>query len=165
MNLAGAMALPASPAAVRAVLRDPERLVDALPHVDAMGADVDRDGSFRVVIRPAIALGEIPVRTRWRPVAGAGGPQAIAYAIEGRTDEHWLALDAELTLRPAAEDDEGGEGGTVAEWTVALRTTGTIRSAGQRVLGAVVRAQVGLVLGAVGGLAQAADDAPAVAGT
>jgi carbon monoxide dehydrogenase subunit G len=146
MNLAGSATLPASPDAVRAVLRDPDRLAQALPHVDAFGADIERDGSFRVVIRPAIALGEIPVRTLWRPVAGRT-PEAIAYAVQGRTDEHWLGLDAELAL---VADGSG----TRADWTVGLHTTGTIRSAGQRVLGAVVRAQVGLVLAAVGRLAE-----------
>lgn len=144
MRLAGSSSLASPPDAVRDVLTDPRRLAEALPHVDAFGADVEADGSFAVVIRPAIALGEIPLHSVWTPVRGR--PGTIAYHVEGRTDEHALALETELTLL-------GEDPGTLASWTIELFSSGTIRSAGQRVLGAIVTAQVGLVLAAVDTLA------------
>lgn len=152
MIVTGSSSLRSAPDAVRAVVTDPQRLAEALPHVDAFGAHVAEDGSFSLVIRPAIALGEIPVHTVWRPQRGR--PGAIAYRVEGRTDEHVLELATELTLL--------GEGaGTLASWTIDLFSSGTVRSVGQRVLGAVVAAQVGLVLAAVDELAGAGQPTPA----
>jgi carbon monoxide dehydrogenase subunit G len=146
MILTGSSSLAAAPDAVRAVLTDPRRLAQALPHVDAFGADVAQDGSFSLVIRPAIALGEIPIRTTWWPLRAR--PGAIAYRVEGRTDEHLITLATELTLL-------GDDPGTLAAWTVDCTTSGTIRSVGQRVLGAVITAQVTLALTAVDELAGA----------
>jgi len=138
MRVAGATELAVPAAALRTALGDPERLVAALPHVDALGWDAAEDGSFTATIRPAIALGEIPVRTRWTPVR-AGDPAVLRYRVEGRTDEHALALDAIVATT-------AGDGVTMVTWAVELHLTGTLRSAGQRVLEAIVARQVQLVL-------------------
>ena len=166
MRVAGTAALDASPAQVLAVLRDPRRFVAALPNVDELEFEPGEDGSFRAKIRPAIALGEVPIETLWRPCAcgsdrvkpqgrvddlGDTGPdgQAVAYAMEGGTGEHQVELEATVALR----DREGG--GTVAEWTVAFEISGTMRSAGQRTIAAIVAAQAQQVLEAAGEVAAA----------
>jgi carbon monoxide dehydrogenase subunit G len=144
MIVRGTFSFPGPPASVATVLRDPRRLVDALPNVDAWAWDDHEDGIFTARIRPALALGEVPMHTRWTPLPMDG--LGARYRVDGRTDEHRLALDVELRLRP-----EGT--GAAAEWTVDCRVTGTLRSAGQRVLQAVVAAQARMVLAAIGRLA------------
>ncbi|HEY8584736.1 MAG TPA: SRPBCC domain-containing protein [Capillimicrobium sp.] len=139
MIVEGSETLDADPQALVAVLGDPERLVEALPRADGF-AWIDRPGgAFEATIRPAIALGEVPVRTRWQRGAGTG-PGTVVYAVEGRTDEHAVALDVELAVRT------GADGGAVADWRAACRFTGTVNSVGQRVLAPVVAAQARLVL-------------------
>ena len=140
MTVTGRATLPAPHAAVLAVLRAPQRLAIALPNVDDLDWDAD-DGSFHATIRPAIALGEMPFRTIWRPRDEPDG--ALRYRIEGRADEHWLGIDAELSLTETGDT-------TDVEWSIDMQVSGTIRSAGQRVLSAVVTAQVQRVLDAVG---------------
>jgi carbon monoxide dehydrogenase subunit G len=154
MNVTGSTTLPASVDAVRAALLDPESLSRALPNVDAFGhtdgPDDGAGGSFAVTIRPAIALGEVPFRTVWRPVAddaaasssAAAGTHAIRYRIEGRGDEQRFALDATVTL---AEDSDT-PGATRASWDLDCHFTGVLRAVGQRVLAPVVDRQVRDVL-------------------
>jgi carbon monoxide dehydrogenase subunit G len=121
---------------LRARLSDPEQLVGVLPNADTFGwIGADEPGAFSVWLRPAIALGEVPIRTVWRPTAG----ERIAYAVEGRTDEHWVGLELSVGID---EDEEGA----VADWRVECRFTGTMRAVGQRVLGAVVAQQARAVL-------------------
>ena len=142
MRVAGTAALDAPAAQVLAVLRDPRRFVAALPNVDELEFELGEDGSFRARIRPAIALGELPIETVWRPRAGGGeaaGSEGFAYAMEGGTGEHRVALEATVALREHA-------GGSEAEWSVEFEVSGTMRSAGQRTIAAIVGAQAEAVL-------------------
>lgn len=142
MNVSGSVELAASRDALHAVLADPARLVELLPHVDALSFDAEAGGdAFSATIRPAIALGEIPFRTRWQRVANE--PDLLRYHVEGRADEHWLGMDLAVALRPR-------DGGTLVAWDAACRFTGTMRTAGQRVLPAIVGHQARLVLEAAG---------------
>jgi carbon monoxide dehydrogenase subunit G len=141
MIVSGRERLAAAPDDLRAVLARPDRLVEVLPNVDAFSWLVDDDtGAFTATIRPAIALGEIPIRTTWRRIGSPTASAAtVTYAVDGRTDEHWLGL--EITVALAADAD-----GTLAEWHADCRFTGTMRTAGQRVVGAVVAHQARVVL-------------------
>lgn len=151
MRVAGSAQLAAEPDRVLAGLSDPASFVAALPNVGELEWDGDEDGSFTATIRPATALGEVPIRTLWRPEAsGSGG---VRYRVEGRTDEHLVHFDVTLELR------DGASGGTAAEWAVEFAVTGTMRSAGQRTISAIVAAQASAVLDAVAvGLAEADRD-------
>lgn len=146
MTAEGQVALDAPAAALRALLEDPERLAAALPHVDALAPDEAEPGGFTAVVRPALALGEVPLRTRWRRVADAEG--GLRWHVDGRGDEHAVALDARLVLEDLGD-------GALARWHVECRFTGTVRSAGQRVLGAIVDRQMRQVLQAADRLAVA----------
>jgi carbon monoxide dehydrogenase subunit G len=132
MRLAGSEPLTAPRAALWAVLEDPERLADALPGVDDLVRN--EDGSFEATLRPALALGEVPFRTLWRRTGVAAGSE-LAYRVRGRSEEYELELRAALRLTD----------GTVA-WEVDCGFTGALRAVGQRVLEAIVRHQVELVL-------------------
>lgn len=143
MIVRGMSSFSARPAAVATVLRDPRMLVGALPNVDAWAWESHDDGTFTALIRPALALGELPIQTHWTPLPA--GRDHARYRVEGRTDEHRVGLDVELRLRA-----EGT--GAVGEWTVECQVSGTLRSAGQRVLEAIVAAQARIVLAAVGRL-------------
>lgn len=156
MIVSGSVALAAAPAAVRAVLEDPETLSRALPNVDRFGwSDGPEEGSFAVTIRPALALGEIPVRTVWQRVDAAGGdgdaPGAasadgpLRYRVEGRTDEQRVDLDVLLEIAPG--DDAAA---SLVSWQLGVHVTGTLRAAGQRVIAPIVERQVRLVLAAAG---------------
>jgi carbon monoxide dehydrogenase subunit G len=137
MTVGGRASLDASREALLAVLRSPERLVAALPNVDEFSWETADGGGFSATIRPAIALGEVPFRTVWRPRRTEDG--CVRYHVEGRSDEHWLELDFRLAL-----EDSGGA--TEAEWSIDYRLTGAMRTAGQRTVSAVIAAQVELVL-------------------
>lgn len=139
MRIAASSSLAAAPEAVRAVVADPERLAQALPNVSLFGWEEEPGGAFSAEIRPALALGEIPVRTVWEPLGG----DPVRYRVEGRTDEHRVAFDVTLALEP------GDDGGTLVDWSLDVHVTGTLRSAGQRVLRAIVAAQARTVLAAV----------------
>jgi carbon monoxide dehydrogenase subunit G len=158
MIVSGSVALAAAPAAVRAILDDPETLSRALPNVDRFGwSDGPEDGSFAVTIRPALALGEIPVRTVWQRLdvasadggasgaASADGP--LRYRVEGRTDEQRVDLDVLLEIAPG---DGGESGSSRVSWQLGVHVTGTLRAAGQRVVAPIVERQVRLVLEAAG---------------
>lgn len=139
MRIESSVTMAAEPSAVRAVVADPERLAEALPNVSGFSWADEPGGPFEAEIRPALALGEIPVKTTWEPLAG----DPVRYRVEGRTDEHRVAFDVTLTLEP------GDDGGTIVDWSLDVHVTGTLRSAGQRVLTAIVAAQARVVLAAV----------------
>ncbi len=146
MIVAGRVTLAVAPAALRAVLDDPERLSRALPNVDRFGwSDGPVEGSFAVTIRPALALGEIPVRTVWHRVDPDAADGPLRYRVEGRTDEQRVDLDVVVAVAPAQE----GAAATV-EWQLGVHVTGTLRAAGQRVVAPIVERQVALVLAAAG---------------
>jgi len=149
MIVRGRASLAAPRAEVMAVLSAPERLVTVLPNVDDFDWDAEADGSFAATIRPAIALGEVPFRTVWQPRQASDG--LLRYRVEGRADEQWLGMDVELALR-----DDGAATG--ADWSIDLQLTGTMRTAGQRVMAAVVAAQVQTVLDAVARAAAGAQE-------
>lgn len=144
MRIAGTTTLAAAPDAVRAVLADPERLGELLPNVEGFVWEEAPGGAFSAVIRPALALGEIPVRTVWEPLDG-DGDGGLRYRVEGRTDEHRVAFDVALAISGAAAG-----GGSLVAWELDLHVTGTLRSAGQRVLVPIVDRQVRTVLAAAG---------------
>jgi len=145
MIVAGSVTLAAAPAALRAVLDDPERLSRVLPNVDRFGwTDGPVEGSFAVTIRPALALGEIPVRTVWHRVDPDAADGPLRYRVEGRTDEQRVDLDVVVAVAPAQE------GGATVEWQLGVHVTGTLRAAGQRVVAPIVERQVRLVLEAAG---------------
>jgi hypothetical protein len=139
MRVAGTAALEAPPERVLAVLRDPRRFVAALPNVEGLEFEPAEDGSFSARIRPAIALGEVPIDTTWRP--RALGAEALHYAMEGSTGEHRVELEATVELR-----DRDGGAHSCAEWAVEFEVTGTMRSVGQRTIAAIVAAQARQVL-------------------
>ncbi|MDW5597890.1 SRPBCC domain-containing protein [Conexibacter stalactiti] len=156
MIVSGSVALAAAPGAVRAVLEDPETLSRALPNVDRFGwSDGPAEGSFAVTIRPALALGEIPVRTVWQRlestgVADAASAEASAdgplrYRVEGRTDEQRVDLDVLLEIAPG-----DSAAASRVSWQLGVHVTGTLRAAGQRVIAPIVERQVRLVLEAAG---------------
>ena len=132
MRLAGSEPLTAPRAALWAVLEDPERLAGALPGVDDLVRN--EDGTFEATIRPALALGEVPFSTVWRRTRAVAGSE-LAYDVRGRSEEYELELQAGLRLTEGA-----------VAWEVDCGFTGTLRSVGQRVLEAIVRQQVALVL-------------------
>lgn len=146
MRVTGVQRLPVGAARLRAVLEEPERLARALPHVDDLVA-LDDQGAFEATIRPALALGEVPFRTVWRRAPGA--PDGVlSYDVDGRHEEHVLELHADVRL------DGDGERVVVA-WDVDCGFTGTMRAVGQRVLPAIVRQQIALVLAAAAREAEA----------
>lgn len=149
MRLAGTERLAVPHGALWSVLGDPERLAEALPHVD----DLVRleDGGFEATIRPALALGEVPFRTVWRRDGGVAG-ETLSFAVEGRSEEYLLELHADLRLTG------GDDGATTLAWNVDCGFTGTMRAVGQRVLPAIVRHQVQLVLAAAARQASAATE-------
>lgn len=151
MRVDGTALLPAAPDRVLEVVRDPARFVETLPNVGELDWEAHEDASFTATIRPAIALGEVPIRTTWRPEAP--GPGTLRFRVEGRTDEQIVQFDVTLALR------DGDGGGTAADWAVVFEVTGTMRSAGQRTISAVVAAQAGEVLDAVGTAAAALAEA------
>lgn len=146
MRLAGTERFAVPHGVLWSMLEDPERLAEALPHVD----DLVRleDGGFEATIRPALALGEIPFRTIWRRDGGIAG-ETLSFDVEGRSDEYLLELHADLRLT-------GEDGATTLAWTVDCGFTGTMGAVGHRVLPAVVRHQVQLVLAGAARQAQAA---------
>jgi carbon monoxide dehydrogenase subunit G len=132
MRLAGSERLTAPRAALWAVLEDPERLAEALPGVDDLVRN--EDGSFEATIRPALALGEVRFSTVWRPTGAVPGSE-LGYDVRGRSEEYELELHAGLRLTDGA-----------VAWELEGGFTGTMRAVGQRVLEAIVRHQVELVL-------------------
>lgn len=146
LRVADVVRLPVPAAALGAVLDDPERLAAALPHVDDFVAD--GPGAFSCTIRPATALGEVPFATAWSRTAHEPG-RRVGYEVRGRFEEHLLELRADVALA-----EEQPEVTTVA-WTAECAFTGTMRAVGQRVLPAVVRHQVDLVLAAAAAQAAA----------
>lgn len=141
MKVAGEVRMAASPERVLAVLGDPPRFVAALPNVGELDWEEREDGRLAATIRPATALGELPIRTVWegRQVGSAGWH----YLLEGRTEEHFVRMDAELDIR----GQDGG--GSIAAWHARLVVTGALRSASQRTITAIVRAQAASVIRAV----------------
>lgn len=133
----GELVLDVPRAALWAALDDPERLRDALPNVDDLVLD-GQDG-FEATIRPALALGEVPFTTRWRRVERRP-PALLRYAVDGRSGEHLMRVEAELWLADAEP------GTTPVRWEADCRFTGVLRGVGQRTLLAVVRHQAELVL-------------------
>lgn len=146
MIVAGKLSLAAAPSALRAVLGDPERLSRALPNVDRFGwSEGAQEGTFAVTIRPALGLGEIPVRTVWRRLDPAAADGPLRYRVEGRTDEQRVDLDVVVAVAAA----EAG-GASLVDWQLGVHVTGTLRAAGQRVIAPIVERQVRLVLEAAG---------------
>jgi carbon monoxide dehydrogenase subunit G len=143
---AGATTLPVAATRLIGVLRDPDTLAAALPNTDLAGTLPRADETFAVTIRPAIALGEIPIRTLWKPIA-AEHAEELRFRVDGRTDEHAVTLD----VRVSATDSD--DGGCRATWEVRGVFTGTLGSVGQRVVSAIVEQQARLVLDAAARLA------------
>ncbi len=140
MIVDGSTRLSAAPQAVLAVLGDPSRLVPALPNVDEFSWE-DRDaGRFAATVRPRLALGDVPFRTRWTVEAPVD--HAVTFVVEGRGEEHRLAMT--LRIDVAAEDS-----GSRVTWSADYAVSGTMRAVGQRVLPAIVAAQAQLALDAV----------------
>lgn len=140
MIVDGSTHLSAAPDDVLAVLADPSRLVPALPNVDEFAWEDREAGRFAAIVRPRLALGDVPFRTRWTvetPVE-----RAVTFVVEGRGDEHRLAM----TLRI---DVAGDGGGSRVTWAADYVVSGTMRAVGQRVLSPIVEAQARLALAAV----------------
>jgi carbon monoxide dehydrogenase subunit G len=140
MRVAGTVRLTAPADRVLGILGEPARLVSALPNVDDLEWEANEDGSFVATIRPATALGELPIRTVWDPEPV--GDSGWRFRMEGRTDEHFVRMEANVGVRQE-------DGVLVAGWDVTLEVTGTLRSAAQRTLAAIVAAQAAAVLRAV----------------
>ncbi len=140
MKLVGTVPFTAPPDRILDLLGDPSRFVEALPNVSALDWQENDDGSFTATIRPATALGELPIHTVWRPQRD--GETGWRYRVEGRTDEHLVWVDAAVKI---GEED----GVDVLIWNADLRVTGTLRSATQRTLSGLAAAQAGAVVRAI----------------
>ncbi|MFA4930210.1 MAG: SRPBCC domain-containing protein [Patulibacter sp.] len=136
----GTTLLSAGPDAVRAVLTDPSRLIPALPNVEDFAWDDRAAGRFTATVRPRLALGDVVFRTDW--TVHAPVPHAVTFEVEGRGEEHRLAMVLRLDI--AAE----GSGSRIT-WSADYAVSGTMRAVGQRVLPAIVAAQARLALAAV----------------
>jgi carbon monoxide dehydrogenase subunit G len=145
MIVDGTTRLASPPAAVLAVLTDPERFVPALPNVDEFSWSDAGDGTFTATIRPAIALGEVPFRTTWSIIEPV--PGAVTYEVEGRGDEHRLTLILRLDVAAA-------DAGSLVTWAADYTVSGTMRAVGQRVVSAIIAAQAQLALRAVDSAAE-----------
>lgn len=136
----GSTLLAAAPDAVRAVLTDPTRLIPALPNVDDFAWEDRSAGRFTATVRPRLALGDVVFRTTWTVHAPA--PHAVTFEVEGRGEEHRLAMVLRLDI---AADGTG----TRVTWSADHAVSGTMRAVGQRVLPSIVAAQARLALAAV----------------
>lgn len=114
-------------AELAATLSDPERLVAALPQVEDFTPSPE--GAFDVTVRPSFGLGEVPVRTCWRPASD------LTWDISGASGEHRITMRCEVRIDEHA-----------AHWTIEAHVTGALRAMTQRTLAAILGFQATQVI-------------------
>jgi carbon monoxide dehydrogenase subunit G len=136
--VSGSTTVPMAAPQLWASLSDPERLGNALPHVD--GVDTHGDGSFSAWARPRTALGETPLRMDFQ-IADRREGEYVRIVSEGTTGENFVKLSVELNLSPDGDS-------TQAQWTADVHVRGVLASLVQRSLPAILAEQVNEVLAA-----------------
>lgn len=122
--------------ALWSALSDPERLGEALPGVTYV--EVESPERFSATVRPATTVGITPldlaVEIRERDEG-----RRVRLVGDGAGGEHRVAFDVTLSLEPA-------EGGCTVAWSAGVQAYGVLASLTQRILPAILRDQVTLVL-------------------
>lgn len=136
MNARGSSRLDAPRAQVYARLSDPTRLQSLLPSVESV--DELGDGRLSVRVAPQTALGATPLE--------------LELSIRERRDPEHVQIDGSgdggefrTTFEVRLEFAEHGSG-TEVTWEAAARFDGLLSSIGQRILPALLAAQVDAVL-------------------
>jgi carbon monoxide dehydrogenase subunit G len=125
------------PAELWAVLSDPARLGDALPHVDTV--DVRDDANFSATVRVGTGLGQTPLRMEFE-IADRREGEHVRIVGTGTAGENevWMSVSLDLS-----SDDDGG---SAASWNADVRIRGVLSSLLQRNLPAIVSDQIDGVL-------------------
>jgi len=120
-----------------AVLSDPARLGDALPHVDTV--DVRDDANFSATVRVGTGLGQTPLRMEFE-IADRREGEHVRIVGTGTAGENevWMSVSLDLS-----SDDDGG---SAASWNADVRIRGVLSSLLQRNLPAIVSDQIDGVL-------------------
>ncbi|HXD56512.1 MAG TPA: SRPBCC domain-containing protein [Thermoleophilaceae bacterium] len=137
MNVSGRSTVPMPPAELWAVLSDPARLGDALPHVDTV--DVRDDANFSATVRVGTGLGQTPLRMEFE-IADRREGEHVRIVGTGTAGENevWMSVSLDLS-----SDDDGG---SAASWNADVRIRGVLSSLLQRNLPAIVSDQIDGVL-------------------
>jgi len=132
----GSVQLDAPARSLWARLSDPRALEDALPSVDSVELlSADR---FAARVQPATGLGTTPLHLEVT-IADAREPEHVRLAGTGEGGEFATTFAVELDL------SEHGNG-TEVRWSAEAHVDGVLSSLGQRVLPAILAAQVERVL-------------------
>lgn len=137
MNVSGRSTVPMPAAELWAVLSDPARLGDALPHVDTV--DVRDDANFSATVRVGTGLGQTPLRMEFE-IADRREGEHVRIVGTGTAGENevWMSVSLDLS-----SDDDGG---SAASWNADVRIRGVLSSLLQRNLPAIVSDQIDGVL-------------------
>ena len=137
MNVSGRSTVPMPPAELWAVLSDPARLGDALPHVDTV--DVRDDANLSATVRVGTGLGQTPLRMEFE-IADRREGEHVRIVGTGTAGENevWMSVSLDLS-----SDDDGG---SAASWNADVRIRGVLSSLLQRNLPAIVSDQIDGVL-------------------
>jgi len=137
VNVSGRSTVPMPPAELWAVLSDPARLGDALPHVDTV--DVRDDANFSATVRVGTGLGQTPLRMEFE-IADRREGEHVRIVGTGTAGENevWMSVSLDLS-----SDDDGG---SAASWNADVRIRGVLSSLLQRNLPAIVSDQIDGVL-------------------
>ena len=122
--------------ALWSALADPERLGEALPGVSYV--DVESPERFSATVRPATTVGITPLDLEVE-IRDREEGRRVRLVGDGAGGEHRVTFDVSLTLTPA------GSGCEVA-WSAGVQAYGVLASLTQRILPAILRDQVTLVL-------------------
>jgi carbon monoxide dehydrogenase subunit G len=122
-----------------AVLSDPGRLAQTLPHVS--NVSIEDEHRFSAVAHPVTALGETRVAMEFE-IAEQRHGEYVRIVGTGSSGENLLAVEIALEL------SSDGDGGTTASWRADLALRGVLSSLLQRTAGELLREQVASVLAA-----------------
>jgi carbon monoxide dehydrogenase subunit G len=137
VNVSGRSTVPMPAAELWAVLSDPARLGEALPHVDTV--DVRDDANFSATVRVGTGLGQTPLRMEFE-IADRREGEHVRIVGTGTAGENevWMSVSLDLS-----SDDDGG---SAASWNADVRIRGVLSSLLQRNLAAIVSDQIDGVL-------------------
>ncbi|HEY8583044.1 MAG TPA: SRPBCC family protein [Capillimicrobium sp.] len=119
-----------------AALSDPERLGEALPGVTYV--DVESPERFSATVRPATTVGITPLDLTVEVREREEG-RRVRLVGDGAGGEHRVTFDVTLSLAPAPA-------GCEVTWAAGVQAFGVLASLTQRILPAILRDQVTLVL-------------------
>jgi carbon monoxide dehydrogenase subunit G len=145
MICSGQLQVAAPRAQLWAVLRDPERLAQALPGVAEVS--VADEQHFSALARPRTALGETLVTMDFE-VAEQREGEFVRIIGAGSTGENLISLDVGLSLSGDGET-------TAAAWQAEVVLRGVLASLLQRGVGELMREQVESVLAAGAAISEA----------